>query len=317
MSQPPTLAQKDAVREAARWFACLSSGSATAADHARWQCWYQASALNQEVWQRMQAVTQHIDGLPARLASATLLGAGTARRHVLLGMATLFGGATLGAIAWRSDGPRLWTADYRSGVGERREISLADGSQLLLDTDSEVDTHFDGQQRLLLLRRGRALISTAPDAAGRPFMIDTRDGRVLALGTRFSVSTDEHGSEVAVLEKAVQLSVGASPGLRLEAGERAAFGPSGIGPVRNNDASVGSWQDGSLIAIDQPLGQLIDALSRYRPGFLRCAPEVAALKVSGTFPITDTDLALAALQSSFPVKIVRRTRYWVTVEAKA
>ncbi|MBP2261837.1 FecR domain-containing protein [Pseudomonas sp. BP8] len=317
MNQPPTPAQKEAVREAARWFARLSSGSATPSDHGRWQRWYQASELNREVWQRMQAVTHNIDGLPARLASATLLGAGHARRQVLLGMATVFGGATLGAFAWRSDGPRAWSADCRSGIGERREVKLADGSQLLLDTDSAVDVRFDGQRRLLVLRRGRVLITTARDAAARPFMIDTRDGRVLALGTRFSVSQDEHGSEVAVLEKAVQLTVDAKPALRLEAGQRASFGPAGIGAVHDNDASVASWEQGSLIAIDRPLGQLIDELSRYRPGVLRCAPEVAGLKVSGTFPITDTDLALTALESTFAVDIVRRTRWWVTVKARA
>lgn len=40
------------------------------------------------------------------------------------------------------------------------------------------------------------------------------------------------------------------------------------------------------------------------------------MKISGAFPITDTELALTALQSAFPLTVQRRTRYWVTVVAR-
>lgn len=317
MSQAPTPLQREAVREAARWFARLSSGTASEHDRAQWQHWHDASELHRQAWQRMQAVTETLGGLPGRLASSTLQGAGTARRQVVYGLALLVGGGWLGTLTWRSDQRRAWTADYQSDVGERRAIELTDGSQLLLDTDSAVDVQYDAHQRLLVLRRGQVLVNTGSDPARRPFMIDTRDGRVLALGTRFTVRTDDDGSEVAVLEKAVQLTVGGLPALRVEAGQRVTFGASGTGALQRNDASVAAWRNGSLIAIDMPLGQLIRELSRYRPGLLRCEPEVAGLKVSGAFPITDTDLALTALQSGFAVQVVRRTRYWVTVTARA
>lgn len=316
MSQPPTAAQRQAVREAARWYARLASGNPTDSEQALWQRWHDASELHSQAWQRMQAVTQAMGGLPERLASATLLGAGNSRRQVLYGLALLLGASSLGTLAWRSDKRREWAADYRSGVGERRSVQLADGSQLLLDTDSAVDVQFGPQQRLLVLRRGRVLISTASDATARPFMVDTPHGRVLALGTRFTVSTADRHSEVAVLEKAVQVSIAQAPPVRLHAGQRVVFGPEGIGNVASSDASVAAWRNGSLIAIDLPLGELVAQLARYRPGILRCDPAVASLKVSGAFPINDTDMALAALQSGFPVQVVRRTRYWVTVAAQ-
>lgn len=316
MSGFPTPAQKQAIREAAKWYAQLASGSASADDQARWQGWYQSSELNRHAWQCMQGVTQPISELPAQLASATLQGALASRRQVLYGLAVLLGGGVLGTVTWRSDLRQQWAADYRSGVGERRAIALADGSQLLLDTDSAVDVQFDNQQRLLVLRRGQVMATTAADPARRPFMIDTPHGRVVALGTRFSVRTDGTGSEAVVLEKAVQLRVGALPPVKLQAGERARFTASAIEPVRANDASVAAWQHGSLIALHQPLGELVAELARYRPGILRCAPEVAALRVSGAFPVDDTDLALAALQASFPVQVVRRSRYWVTISAR-
>nr|WP_256659581.1 FecR domain-containing protein [Pseudomonas sp. H9] len=313
MSLSPTPAQREAIRTAARWYAQLSSGTASNDDQAQWQRWYDSDPLHQQAWQRMQAVSNTLGHLPRQLASSTLLGAGRSRRQVLYSLAVLLGGGTLATLGWRSEVRQVWTATHRTAVGERRNLTLADGSQLMLDTDSAVDVYFDAQQRLLVLRRGQLAISTAADPAARPFMVDTRFGRALALGTRFIVSVDDDSSEVAVLEKAVQVSAGAAQPVRLEAGQRVAVGATGIGPVHSNDASVGAWQDGSLIAINQRLDTLLAQLSRYRPGFLHCDPAVAALKISGAFPITDTDLALTALQSAFPLNVHRRSRYWVTV----
>ena len=57
-------------------------------------------------------------------------------------------------------------------------------------------------------------------------------------------------------------------------------------------------------------------LGRYRPGIVRCDPRVADVRVSGAFPITDTDAALVMLVSTYP--LTARTRlggYWVTLDA--
>ncbi|MGH8485657.1 MAG: iron dicitrate transport regulator FecR, partial [Pseudomonas sp.] len=70
-------------------------------------------------------------------------------------------------------------------------------------------------------------------------------------------------------------------------------------------------------AIDRPLADVLADLSRYRSGVLRCDPRIAGLKVSGAFPIDDTDRALAALESGLSLRITRYSRYWVNVSAAA
>ncbi|WP_258378906.1 FecR domain-containing protein [Pseudomonas mosselii] len=312
----PSPAQREAIRAAAHWYARLASGTVDVHEQARWQQWHDSDPLHQQAWQRMQAISDNLGRMPGQLAASTLLAAGQSRRQVLYGLACLLGGGTLATLGWRSDLGLALRASHYTAVGERRTFTLADGSQLTLDTDSAVDVRFDDHQRLLVLHRGQLAISTGTDPAARPFLVETRFGRVQALGTRFLVSTGELGCEVAVMEKAVRVSVEGSQPLRLEAGQRVGFGPSGIGRIRVNDASVGAWQDGSLIAIEQPLAELLAQLSRYRPGVLRCDPAVAAMRISGAFPITDTDLALEALQSAFALDVQRRTRYWVTVTAR-
>ena len=56
-------------------------------------------------------------------------------------------------------------------------------------------------------------------------------------------------------------------------------------------------------------------LGRYRTGHLACDSAVASLRVSGAFPVADTEQALAVLARSLPVRVRRLTRYWVTVGA--
>jgi len=159
-------------------------------------------------------------------------------------------------------------------------------------------------------------VTTAVDPLRRPFKVLTRHAEVLALGTRFIVRSDDRGGGVAVLEKAVEVRSAGSL-VRLEAGQSLDFDGHSLGAVRRNDASVGAWQQGSIIAINRPLSELLADLSRYRSGVLRCDPRIAQLKVSGAFPIDDTDLALAALESGFSLRITRYSRYWVDVSAPA
>lgn len=307
-------AELAAIGAAARWYARLQSGIATDVDRAAWNTWLNADPAHRHAWQRMTAVGEQMASVPGALASPALRGADRSRRQVLRSVVMLASVGSLGWLGWRSESTQNLFADLRTAVGERREFRLADGSSLLLNTDTSVNLRFDGRQRVLELLRGEILITTAVDRSQRPFKVLTAHGDVLALGTRFIVQSKTQGAEVAVLEKAVEVSAhGADRKVRLEAGQRLNFNTRVLGPVRHNDASTGAWQQGSIIAIDRPLGELLADLSRYRTGVLRCDPRIADLKVSGAFPIDNTDLALAALESGFSLHVSRYSRYWVTV----
>ncbi len=224
------------------------------------------------------------------------------------------GGAALGLYStppWR-----VLTAGLRTATGERRTVTLPDGGMLYLNTGSAVDVDYGSERRLLRLYQGEVLVQTAPDNAGRrPFEVLTSDGSVRALGTRFSVRRDEDATRVAVFQDAVLLQPadpGAAP-LRLSAGQqslltaRAAAAPQPVLP------SQAAWVDGRLVAIDQPLGDFIAELARYRSGSLTCDPAVAHLRLSGAFRLADTDAVLENVAASLPVALRTRTRYWVRV----
>lgn len=323
-----TSAEVRAIEEAAAWYARLCSGSATDAERRRWERWRSSEPAHGAAWDRIEAMQRRIAAVPASLAAPTL-GAAVqaetdARRAVLRNVVAVFGTGALAWWGWRQPVQQELMADLRTGIGEQRNVKLADGSQLALNTRTALDVAFGAAQRLLVLRTGEILVQTAADSqadssgSARPFMVDTSHGRIRALGTRFLVRTDARATRVTVLNKAVEVRAAMasqtdSPVL-LQVGQQLRFGADGIeGDVLPADPIADAWHRGSIIANDMPLAQLLTELARYRSGMLGCDPAIAGLLVSGAFPVPDTDRALTVLATGLPVRIETRTRYWVRV----
>nr|WP_315182952.1 FecR domain-containing protein [uncultured Albidiferax sp.] len=315
-------------QETVAWYVRLCSGAATAADQQAWQQWHQQHPDHQRAWQRIAALRASVQRVPSRIALPTLLAAGrnpNNRRHALRSIAVLAGSGVLGYASWRTVAchQATWLADYRTGVGERRSVELADGSLLTLNTDSAADVVFSASQRTLRLWAGELLVETAHSrqrgtaaSNARPLVVQTDHGSVRALGTRFSVRQHGEHTSVAVLADAVEIRpLDAARPVLLRAGQQIRFTGQQAATPQPVDDSVAAWDDGSIVASDWRLGDLVAELARYRPGHLACDPAVAALRVSGAFPTANTDTALRVLARSLPVRVRQRTRYWVRVEA--
>ncbi|TBU78332.1 FecR domain-containing protein [Phytopseudomonas daroniae] len=309
--------QRAALEQAAHWYTRLQCETAAPADHAAWQAWLHAAPVNHWAWQQAERLQQRLQRVPSDLTGRTLDLAGQARhdsrRSVLKGFALLLGGSAVGWTGYRqaNDGP--WLADYRSTVGERLPVALADGGQLLLNTDSAVDVRYDARQRLIRLRQGEVMITTAADPQKRPFYVQTPHGQIQALGTRFSVRLEDGRSEVAVYEHQVRITPSQGQPALLEPGQHSGFTSFGVRPAQPLDATQSAWSKGLLVANDQRLDAFLAELSRYRHGWLRCDPAIASLRISGTFRLDDSEQTLRAIASALPVRIEQRTRYWVTV----
>lgn len=308
-----------AVHEAAEWYARLRAETPTPALEHAWQAWLAADGAHRLAWQKVETVCGQFRRIPGPLA-VPVLSAAAGRRATLRGLAALVVTGGGGLLAYRQTPWREWTtewgSDYRTATGERRHIELADGSALTLNTRSVVDVAFSASRRLIALHAGEILVATHPDSMvpPRPFIVHTVHGSVLALGTRFNVRVDEERTTVTVLEKAVEAgTLAPAQRRRVEAGQQFSFSGNDAGPLRPRDLSATSWETGRLVVFDQPLSLVLAELSRYRSGHLACDPAVAGIKVSGAFPLDDTEQALAALTDSFPLRIERFTRYWTRV----
>ncbi|BBP75859.1 FecR domain-containing protein [Pseudomonas gingeri] len=308
--------------EAADWLVQLHSGTATAADRQAIEQWRQRSAEHAQAWQRAQAILGDFRSVPAGIALQTLKQAerqhGLGRRQALTRLGLLLLAGPIG-VAWQHASWEQWSADQRTAVGEQKTLTLTDGTQVVLNTDSSLDIAFSGHERRLILLTGEILISTARDPAPayRPFIVETPQGTARALGTRFNVRIDGHRSEVAVLEGAVELKAQAGgPGSTLQVGQRAGMRHSRVEPPESFDTTSLTWDRGMLLARNLRLAQVLDELGRYRPGVLRYQADVAEMRVSGAFSLKDTDSSLQLLQNTLPLKVSRLTRYWVSVESR-
>lgn len=289
--------------QAASWLMLMQEGPLLPAQQLELERWLLASDEHERAWKRAQRLLSRLGSLPPTLARHTLQRPPD-RRAVLRGLVLLMGAAPLGWWGWRSQAGRF-ASDYHTAVGERRHARLADGTQIILNTDSALQLLFDSAQRLLHLRRGEVYIVTAADP--RPLMVQTVHGQLLALGTRFSVRQLADETLLEVYEGAVQVrpestSVAAVENI-IRAGQQVRFTRERLGLVGEVRETSLAWQRGLLVADDMPLQQWAQALMRYADQRLECDPALSELRVSGTFPVDDMPLALAMLAQTYGLQV--------------
>lgn len=306
------------IDSATRWYVLLRSGEATAADWQRYHHWRAADPRHDALCRQLEtrlgvfqvAQAQGVSGKVLQQA----LDAPSSRRHVLQ-VALAGAGVAMGAaLLSKPMGLADLTADVRTGTGERRTVTLADGSELLLNAQSAADIQFDPQRRLVRLREGELLVRVASDR-NRPFLIQTEQAQVRAYGNRFVLRERQGQGQVVALDGALEIDRQSGERLQLAAGHEVHFDRAGFGPVQVSSAGATAWIDGFLQVRDRPLAEVIDALRPYHTGVLRLDPSVAGLRVSGLYRLDNPQQILDTLARTLPIHITRRTGLWVTVNA--
>jgi len=151
----------------------------------------------------------------------------------------------------------------------------------------------------------------------RPLLVRTDDGRLRPLGTRFLVRRVGDGTRLEVLQASVAaMPLNSGDEQVLREGQQVLMNANGLGRIGTVPAGADAWTRGMLVVDNVRLADLLAALGQYRSGYLGVDDKVADLRVTGSFPLTDTDLALSSLVPALPVKVERHTPWWVTVGPK-
>lgn len=302
------------LEQAAEWLALIQSGEMTELEKRELEMWCSRSPQHRAAWQRAEALLDTFDRIPPVLGRETLQRATSHnRRHVLK---MLFWGAlaTSGSLAgYRVLADSYQQADYVTRVGERTFVQLHDDTHVALNTDTAVDIRSSANGLQLILQRGELLVSRLSSATS-PLAMVTPHGVVHAWQGRFDMRLFADMTQLTVIHGAALVETQGHDILSLAQGMQCQFDHTRLRQSSSVEPGLDSWVDGKLVVSNWRLGTLVAELSRYRRGMLRCDPAVADLRISGTFPITDTSMSLAMLRQSLPVQIHEVTPWWVTIK---
>lgn len=230
--------------------------------------------------------------------------------------ATLLIAAVIGVAAYVYVGVPV---RYVTANGERRIVTLADGSQLSLDADTEVTVRYSRAMRQLVLDRGRARFEVFHDIA-RPFTVKADAETVLAVGTNFDVERLDEKVIVTLLQGQVVVRAGdskaaphhgpspaaaAEQSVMLKAGERLiarSGAPFSVAPA--DISSAVSWERARFEFYDEPLSDAVARINRYARIPISVDPDAAQLRISGVFHADDTNAFIEAVTNYLPVDAI-------------
>lgn len=305
-----------ALEQAAQWYVLLLDDPQPEARREQWQQWLAQHADNQAAWCYMERVGTRFaplrtEGERAGHLLRTAESPALSRRHAVKAL-LLLGCASLTGLGVATRGG--WTADLRTATAENRKFILADDLTLWMGACSAVDTYFNEHERRVVLRYGEVLLHSRN--AGDSLALNTDCGRLLTRSSalRLAVNHRPGITRLNLYEGELELYPLQGAPVLVHAGQQVSFDARGVRAIQAAQPGGQSWLQRLLTADALPLAELIHELSRYREGHLGINPLVADLKVMGTFPLDDTDQALALLQAALPVRIERFTDWWVTVE---
>lgn len=288
--------------EAARWCVRLCEGEMTSSARAQFTHWLTSDPAHRvafdqaaDAWQQVGAAESTSQILALRVAALESLRRAQRARsgRGLLGSrtpwllaASVIVALLLGIFAHRYPDPQR----FSTGIGQRLDIPLADGSAVNLDASSEVLVRYSSAQRTLQLLRGRAKFQVAKDPA-RPFLVRAADRQVAATGTMFSVEIVQKEVQVILYQGHVYVEGPDRVRTALEAGEEL-IAPIALAQVHVQTADIArslSWESNRLEFVDEPLASAVERVNRYAHSPIGIGDATAASeRISGVFNAGDT-----------------------------
>ncbi|GGC09247.1 hypothetical protein GCM10007205_18000 [Oxalicibacterium flavum] len=258
----------------------------------------QATTLDDELLMMFE------DGLRARLPGVEEITAraNTRKRNRKIAASSVAMLAICGLL-WLD--PVYYNEHIVSAVGERHTLTLHDGSEIALNTDSSLRVAHHLRSRHFYLEQGEASF-TASHPRLRNFVVHANRTRVVDIGTIFNVRNTQQGAAVTVLEGSVEVSADTDGAHKqvLHAGQTLETGLAGAGLPHTVDAELATgWRHGKLYFDRTPLRDMAAELRRYRAQPIEVAPSLESLRISGQFDIDNIERLLDQLPTLAPVAI--------------
>jgi len=322
MSTPEQLCQQ----AASDWFMKLEEGLMDKNEDAHFQEWLNADPAHEQAFVK----TQMLWGLSGELRQDSDIAAMISKcktidrrpgiskyftflKHAksLVAVATMLT-ITLAGLLYILGNKNL----YETAVGEQRNVILADGSTIMLNTNSAVKVKYNEKNRDIYLQKGEVFFSVKPDKA-RPFRVHAGESYVRAVGTRFSVQLtgkNENRVTVSVLEGIVEVATAKFPKAaekpRLTLGQALSYDKTHSDSITTTNIAVANtqriegWRTGQFVFQNLNLAEVVRDHNRYSKIKIRLNDTALANEtISGRFEIGDTNALLFALKNLLNIDV--------------
>ncbi|MCC8962942.1 FecR domain-containing protein [Bradyrhizobium sp. Pear76] len=298
----------DAVdREAQGWVLRFAAGKANGADLEAFKLWAADDPARADAFARACRVWDTIGpaaaGLAVRRDHARIAPRPQLARRAFIGGALAASTAAAASLAIRPP-LGLWpsvselAADYRTAIGEQRNIALPGGSSIDLNTRTSIAlrTAEGGTERIELLA-GEAAV-TARDL--HRVEVLAAGARAVAEGATFNIRLAGLAVCTTCIAGEMEVAAGGST-VRLRAQQQIIYAAGGMATVTSIDpAAVTAWQAGVLVFHATPLSEAVDEINRYRPGRIIVTNAALGRRLfNARFLIANVDGVVGQIQQVF------------------
>ncbi|MCA0899335.1 FecR family protein [Microbulbifer agarilyticus] len=320
---------EDQLDQACAWIARLRSDSISDADRRAFASWMSDDSANRQAFDEMAELWGDLGAFshmplnelyPESVPTNQSAAANTQSSRTSASASTsgwnlpqwLLGGGAVAACLtvalwvgnqWLQQAPASQQV-YATAVGETRTVSLADGSQVQLNTNSELVVTFSRDERRTQLLRGEAYFDVARQTA-RPFTVAAGEANIRVLGTQFNVERNRSNTRVSVTGGVVAVSEsrtasGLQPEtVKLTRNQKVSVSGSGLSDVSRTSANEAlDWTRGQLVFDRTPLNEALEELNRYLDVPAAAAANVGDRTLSGTFELADPESTLSAIATA-------------------
>lgn len=291
--------------QAVTWFVALQSQDCNEQQRAEFQQWLLQHESHTAAYAEAEKLWINMDSVKS--APIPKLKARNQRWNAArTGIATLVFAAI--STGWWLD-YSAETITHSTGIGQRRSIELADGSQIELNAKTQLSVRVSWLRREIQLQEGEAIFNVSHEKI-RPFTVQAGTLQIRDIGTRFNVRKRQDGTVVSVLEGEVEVKPEhAWLGQNVKAGFSCKMDEDGhlhaIEPANLEQAS--GWLDGRLTFNHTPLSQVVAELERHHDvHFVFSDVTLRNETLSGAFEAADLNPFLHAIEKILPVRTQRQ-----------
>jgi transmembrane sensor len=303
--------------QAVAWLVRLQSDSVTDTDRIGFAAWHASSEAHRLAYTEAQTFVRRLHSPAQEIwnARSTEDAAGTTSQVRVWISAVAASVLLIAAVLVLWNAYPLRSSDIiTTEKGQHREVRLADGSTVILNSNTSLRVAFSEQQRRIELQQGEAFFVVAKDAL-RPFEVSAGNGLTRAIGTEFNIRIREATGTVTVVEGIVQVSqqgsppdlAGSIPAQSVYRHQTISYSrEQGLGHVITSDpvASL-AWRRGQLVFNKQPLSQVIEELNQQWNGHIYVAgSRLRQLPVNGVFDLHDIPAVVRAIERTFKVRSI-------------